>query len=111
MGITYKLGGGEILGVTRGNYATTMIESLGNKGFGRENGVMVSKSTGYSGKWIDFGLFKQFAMTIPWGDISTAYTTTGIPNIETYAGASKIAFYLMKLQFLFNPMNCFHSTG
>lgn len=83
---------------------TTMIESLGNNGFGRENGVMVSKSTGYKGKWIDFGKLKQFAMTIPWGDISTAYSTTGIPNIEAYAGASKSAYYLMKLQFLFNPI-------
>jgi short subunit dehydrogenase-like uncharacterized protein len=83
---------------------TTMIESLGNNGFGRENGVMVSKPTGYKGKWIDFRKIKQFAMTIPWGDISTAYITTGIPNIETYAGASKSAFYLMKLQFLFNPI-------
>jgi short subunit dehydrogenase-like uncharacterized protein len=83
---------------------TTMIESLGNKGFTRENGVMISKSTGYKGKWVNFGSIKQFAMTIPWGDISTAYTTTGIPNIETYAGASKSAYYLMKFQFLFNPI-------
>ena len=83
---------------------TTMVESLGNEGFTRENGVMVSKPTGYKGKWIDFGSLKQFAMTIPWGDISTAYTTTGIPNIETYAGASKSAYYVMKLQFLFNPI-------
>ena len=83
---------------------TTMIESLGNDGFLRENGVMVSKPTGYKGKWIDFGLLKQFAITIPWGDISTAYSTTRIPNIETYAGASKSAYFLMKFQFLFNPI-------
>lgn len=83
---------------------TTMIESLGNNGFTRENGVMISKPTGYDGKWINFGSIKQFAMTIPWGDISTAYTTTGIPNIKTFAGASKSAYYLMKLQFLFNPI-------
>ena len=83
---------------------TTMVESLGNKGFIRENGLMNSKPTGYKGKWIDFGRLRQFAMTIPWGDISTAFTTTGIPNIETYAGASKSAYYLMKLQFLFNPI-------
>ena len=83
---------------------TTMVENLGNEGFTRENGVMVSKPTGYKGKLIDFGSLKQFAMTIPWGDISTAYTTTGIPNIETYAGASKSVYYVMKLQFLFNPI-------
>ena len=83
---------------------TTMIESLGNEGFSRENSVMVSKPTGYKGKMVDFGQLKQFAITIPWGDISTAYTTTGIPNIETYAGASEAAYKLMKLQFLFNPI-------
>ncbi len=27
-------------------------------------------------------------MTIPWGDVSTAYYSTGIPNIETYSGTS-----------------------
>jgi len=83
---------------------TTMIESLGNKGFTRENGIMISKPTGYKGKLIDFGSLKQFAITIPWGDVSTAYSTTGIPTIETYAGASKTAYYLMKFQFLFNPI-------
>jgi short subunit dehydrogenase-like uncharacterized protein len=83
---------------------TTMVESLGNKGFARENGIMVYKSTGYKGKWIDFGSLKQFAITIPWGDISTAYSTTRIPNIETYAGASKSAYFFMKLQILFNPI-------
>ena len=83
---------------------TTMVESLGHEGFARENGVLVSKPTGYKGKWVNFGNVKQFVMTIPWGDISTAYSTTKIPTIETYAGASKAAYYLMKLQFLFNPI-------
>jgi short subunit dehydrogenase-like uncharacterized protein len=27
-------------------------------------------------------------MTIPWGDISTAYRTTGIPNIRVYSSSS-----------------------
>jgi short subunit dehydrogenase-like uncharacterized protein len=27
-------------------------------------------------------------MTIPWGDVSTAYHSTGIPNIEVYVAAS-----------------------
>jgi hypothetical protein len=84
--------------------ASTMIESLGHKGFSRENGLLISKPTGYKGKLIDFGSLKQFAITIPWGDISTAYSTSGIPTIETYAGASKTAYYLMKFQFLFNPI-------
>ena len=83
---------------------TTMLENLGKVGAVRENGVIVSKPNGYKGKEIDFGPLKQFAMTIPWGDVSTAFHTTHIPNIETYVGASKAAFYFMKLQFLFNPL-------
>ena len=37
---------------------------------------------------IDFGAFKTKALCIPWGDISTAWRSTGIPNIEVYTGAT-----------------------
>lgn len=83
---------------------TTMLENLGNTGAVRENGKITPKPTGHKGKVIDFGKVQQFAMTIPWGDVSTAYHTTGIPNIETYIGVPKSAFYLMKGQSLFNPI-------
>ena len=35
---------------------------------------------------IDFGNGQGpiATMTVPWGDVSTAYYTTGIPNIEVY---------------------------
>lgn len=83
---------------------TTMLEGLGNTGAARENGKIVPKSIGAKGKMIDFGKLTRFAMTIPWGDVSTAHHTTGIPNIDTYAGAPKLAYFFMKLQFLFNPL-------
>ena len=41
-------------------------------------------------------------MSIPWGDVSTAYFTTGIPNIETYTAIKPSAYKLLKLQKLFN---------
>jgi short subunit dehydrogenase-like uncharacterized protein len=41
-------------------------------------------------------------MTIPWGDISTAFFTTGIPNIEVYTGISPKVYKLMKFQVAFN---------
>ena len=37
---------------------------------------------------IDFGNGEKLAMTIPWGDVSTAFHTTGIPNIEVYIPGS-----------------------
>src|ERR1700731_2679741 len=36
---------------------------------------------------IDFGAGPVKAVTIPWGDVSTAYHSTGIPNIEVYTAA------------------------
>jgi short subunit dehydrogenase-like uncharacterized protein len=36
-------------------------------------------------------------MAIPWGDLSTAYHTTGIPNIETFMAAPLSAIRLAKL--------------
>lgn len=82
--------------------ATTMAENLGEGGVVRENGVLTKKPLGHKGFWIDFGIKKIFVMCIPWGDTSTAYTTTGIPNIETYTNASPKTFSLLKWQFLFN---------
>lgn len=83
---------------------STMVEGLGRSGAIRENGKIVPKPTGHLGKIIDFGVRKQFAMTIPWGDISTAYNTTGIPNIVVFTGVPKSTYNMMKFQFLFNPL-------
>lgn len=82
--------------------ATTMAEGLGEGGAVRENGKIVRKPLGHKGQWIDFGVKKMFVMSIPWGDVSTAYSTTGIPNIETYTGVSPQTFQLLKWQFLYN---------
>ncbi len=82
--------------------ASTMLEGMGEGGAVRENGRIVRKPLGHKGFWVDFGLKKKFVMCIPWGDISTAYSTTAIPNIETYAGASPQSFQVLKWQWLFN---------
>ena len=82
--------------------AATMTENMGEGGLVRENGSIVRKPLGHKGFWVDFGLKKLFVMSIPWGDISTAFTTTGIPNIETYSAASPKTFSLLKWQFLYN---------
>jgi short subunit dehydrogenase-like uncharacterized protein len=87
--------------------ATTMVMALGEGGLVRENGKIARKPLGHKGKWINFPSFtgkelKLFTMTIPWGDISTAYFTTGIPNIETYTVISYKIFQLLKFQRTFN---------
>ncbi|MBK8497122.1 MAG: saccharopine dehydrogenase NADP-binding domain-containing protein [Chitinophagaceae bacterium] len=84
--------------------ATTMAGKLGEGGSVRENGKIVKKPLGQKGTWIEFGSKKIFTMTIPWGDISTAYTTTGIPNIEVYTAISAKVYRMLKMQWVFNWM-------
>ena len=44
---------------------------------------------------------KRFAMTIPWGDVYTAFVSTGIPNIEVYMGVPPVtAQRLRRLRWL-----------
>ena len=69
--------------VSRGT-ARTMVEGLGEGGAVRRDGRVVRVPLGYRERRIDFGSGEKLAMTIPWGDVSTAYRTTGIPNIEVY---------------------------
>ena len=93
-------------GISHGT-ANTMVMGLGEGGAVRENGKIVKKPLGHKGMWIDFSVVagkekKLFAMTIPWGDISTAHFTTAIPNIEVYTGISPKVFKLLKLQGAFN---------
>ncbi len=68
--------------------AKTMIEGLATGGRVRLDGRLVRVPLAYQTRRIDFGGGEKFAVTIPWGDVSTAFHTTGIPNIEVYVPLS-----------------------
>ncbi len=70
-------------GLSRGT-ATTMVENLGRGGAVRRNGRIQPVPTAWKTRRIDFGDGPVSTTTIPWGDVSTAYFSTGIPNIEVY---------------------------
>ena len=82
--------------------ATTMAASLGEGSCVRQNGAIIRRPLGHKGLWCDFGVKKLFVMTIPWGDISTAFHTTQIPNIETYTAIKPWIWRLLMLQPAFN---------
>ena len=54
----------------------------------RKNGKIKKVPLAYKEKVIDFCIGKFNTMTIPWGDVFTAYHSTGIPNIEFYLSRS-----------------------
>ena len=68
--------------------ATTMVENLPRGGMVRRGGVLTRVPLAYRTRVIDFGRGPVRAMTIPWGDVATAYRSTGIPDIEVYVAAS-----------------------
>jgi short subunit dehydrogenase-like uncharacterized protein len=64
------------------------VEGLAQGGKIRRDGKIVAVPLAYKTRRIDFGDGEKLAMTIPWGDVSTAFHTTGIPNIEVYIPGS-----------------------
>lgn len=82
--------------------ATTMAGKAGEGGVVRENGEFLKKPLGHTAKWINADEKQLFVMSIPWGDVSTAYVSTGIPNIITYTGMKPSVYHMLKFQFLFN---------
>jgi len=71
--------------VSRGT-ATTAIESFarGDSGLVRKRGVLTPVPIAWKERTIDFGNGPCTALCMPWGDVSTAYHSTGIPDIEVY---------------------------
>lgn len=69
--------------------AKTMIENLGDPQIRRRGGEYEAVTMGKSLKEVDYGDFKQISMGISWGDVSTAFHSTGIPNIEVFSGTDE----------------------
>ena len=71
-------------GLSRGT-ASTMVENLGRPGAVRRDVRIVSVPPAWRTRAIDFGDGRaREATTIPWGDVSTAFHSTGIPNVAVY---------------------------
>ncbi|MGP6459796.1 saccharopine dehydrogenase family protein [Pseudomonas parakoreensis] len=68
--------------------AKTSIEGMAQGGKLRRDGKIISVPLAYRVRRIDFGAGEKLAMTIPWGDVSTAWYTTGIANIEVFIPGS-----------------------
>lgn len=66
----------------------TAIMGLAQGGKIRRSGKIITVPLAYDVRRIDFGNGEKNAMTIPWGDVSTAYYTTGIPDIQVYMPGS-----------------------
>jgi short subunit dehydrogenase-like uncharacterized protein len=94
--LAFEAGGGPSPGT-----AKTSVEGLGNGGRARIDGEMVRVPLAWKSRSFERDGQLRSAMTIPWGDVYTAFVSTGIPNIEVYmAVAPKTIANVRRLRLL-----------
>ena len=98
--LTIAMRGG---GLSHGTLST-MVENLGEPGAVRTEGQIKRVKVAHKHKKVNFGPFSRTVATIPWGDVSTAYTSTRIPNIEVYSAMPQKVIRMMRYQDWYNPI-------
>jgi short subunit dehydrogenase-like uncharacterized protein len=77
--------------------AKSALEMLPAGGKVRRGGKLTDASFGAGGRALRFPDRIRTVYPAPWGDLSTAYRTTGIPNITTYLALSAQTMRWMRL--------------
>ncbi|MCC6524051.1 MAG: saccharopine dehydrogenase NADP-binding domain-containing protein [Polyangiaceae bacterium] len=89
--------------MSRGTLKTS-LEGLPSAGRIRKDGALVRVPHAYRVKTIAFPHGERLVVSIPWGDVATAYRSTGIPDIVVYMGASPGMVRQMKLLRVVAPL-------
>ena len=89
--------------VSRGT-ARTAIENIHRGGMVRVDGRLTPIATGSRTRTIDFGRGPVTAAAIPWGDVATAFHSTGIPNVEVYMAAAGSAATMLSVSRMIRPL-------
>lgn len=76
-------------GGTSPGTARSVVEGLARPGKVRRDGRIVDVRHGSVSRRVPFGDRERHALCIPWGDVSTAYRSTGVPNIRVFASAPR----------------------
>ena len=84
----HSVGGGPSHGT-----ASTMVESMHLPNLVRRDGKIVEVPSGRLSRDVDFGRGPRATLGIPWGDVSTAWHSTSIPNIEVYIAVPRAAVW------------------
>jgi short subunit dehydrogenase-like uncharacterized protein len=90
-------------GVSRGT-AVSGIENMHRQGRIRKEGKITQVPAAWQVLEQDFGRGPRKTVSIGWGDVSTAYYSTGVPNIETYFAVKTSAINILRLTRLIGPL-------
>ncbi len=91
-----EIGIAGLSGVSAGT-AKSGVELASMGGWVRREGALQPFPIGTGAKSIRFADGERLAMPIPWGDLSTAYRSTGIPNITTYMALPRVFITLARV--------------
>lgn len=97
--LAFEAGGGPSPGT-----AKTSVEGLGMGGRARIGGKLVRVPLAWKSRTFTRDGQKRSAMTIPWGDVYTAFVSTGIPDIEVYMVVSPRTITRLRRLRLFGPL-------
>ncbi len=90
-------------GVSRGT-AKSGIENMHRNGRIRKDGKIIQVPPAWKFVNVDFGRGPVKTVSIGWGDISTAYYSTGIPNIETFMVLPRTMIDFLHVSRLVGPL-------
>ena len=80
------------------------VEGLAKGGRARRGGKLIEVPLGSESKQIAFADKTRHCVAIPWGDLSTAFRSTGIPDITVFMAMPKSAALATKAMRLFRPL-------
>lgn len=84
--------------------AKTSIEGLAGGGCVRKDGKLKWVPLAWKTREVAFRHGKRLAVTIPWGDVFTAFISTGVPDIEVYMSAPPSVILQMKRLRMLKPL-------
>ncbi len=84
--------------------AKTSVEGLAGGGCIRQDGKLKWVPLAWKTREIPFRHGERLAVTIPWGDVFTAFISTGVPDIEVYMAASPSSILQMKRLRMIKPL-------
>src|SRR5882672_2341996 len=82
----------------------TALENIPKGGLVRRGGKLVRVPPAHLVKEVRFADKPRTVMSIPWGDIATAWKSTGIPDITTYVSARPAAIRAARLSRFTAPL-------
>ena len=101
--VELRLGFDTTVSLSPGTMKTT-LESTPQGGRVRRDGRLMRVPLAHEVRRIDFGRGERLAASVPWGDVSTAFHSTGIPNVTVFVPTTRWGVVGMRLGNVLGPL-------